>query len=265
MIGLRTSRIARFGRMQAAKQAVWNPGLPLEPRVIALYRFEKGPHFTDDSRGGNDLTNHGATESAVRCERKWSSQFVAVSSQYMDRADADLDVGFPGKAGGTLDALSILAYVRVPSTTAHMGVVCKHASFALYIYRQSATQMYIIVYVWKNGTPHEVNSYINAADFMGVNKWYHIAWTQTGCDDTDTYRLSVYDVAAGAEHGNSPKTGNWLNDYAGDVNANAFQVGRYNPTSYRYMNGLVDELVIANAVFTPGEITLIRAGKFKYP
>jgi hypothetical protein len=226
-----------------------------DPNCKALWKFDNN---ANDSKGGNDLTavNSPSYDSGDKKEGTHSIDLEASSVQYLYRADADLDAGFPGKSGTGEQSFSICVWVNLEQVSGTRGIVEKldigsgHRTFALYMVN-ATLRLYI---GYNSGANY---SYMDFDTGLSAGVWYHIAVVYDASDNG--MKLRVWDDNAGALLDDNKE-----GMVSGDMSPTAapLEIGRHNISDGYPYDGKIDEVVFFNDVLTDDEIDQIRAGTY---
>ncbi len=250
--------------MMGAAAPVWNPGLPVDPQCVGLWRFEVGQLVTDKSGEGNHLTNSGvASDTSDKRERKASGAFTAAENDMLYIADGSVSAGFPGKNGTTNYDVSVTAWLKLhsyPAAGSYMTAVYKgyppnFLSWMLIVGNTAGVKTFRWQWSWNHTGIVEVLSDAGVA----LDTWYHVGATLK--TSTKAYRLRIWDDSAGALFG-AEKTGNELNGMT--VCDQRFQIGGI-VGALSCWDGHIDEVAVFNGDITAADIDNIRKGKYKWP
>lgn len=208
------------------------------PGLISWWKLEEASGQRSDSFGTNHLTdNNTVTQAAGKVGN--AAQFTAANSEYLNIADnAALSVGdidFTIACGAYLDSVgSDRAFFQ------KVGNPANDREYALGYQKQSDR---FIIFVSNGGTVWDKSQ---TADTLGVPSlatWYWVvAW-----HDASANTLNIQ-VNNGTVDSVSYSSG--VRDGTGPLN-----VGSYNNGAGAFMNGRVDEILFAKAVWTAAERT----------
>lgn len=229
-----------------------------DANCVALWSFEDA---LTDSIGGNDLTDGGSA--AYAADPKDGSKALDseyADSDYLSRADADLDAGFPGKNGTTNVSFTVCAWVKYESVDASSKTyilskfqAAGHRSFFCSVLVGTPNKWNLTI---QNATTAEA-IYMTPTNAITTGEWYHAAFVCDGL--TGSGKVRVYDAT------------NDVVDQATDatfgplvVSDGQLEVGARQTMSY-FLDGLLDEVVVFNRPLTDREIDMVRMGKFRRP
>ena len=253
-------QVVEGGYYYARGSAVSGNDFSSDANCVALWRFENGA-LTTDSKGGNTLTDHGTvgTSTTDYKEGSASADFIQ-GGDYFSITDADLDAGFPFRAGdGTPgDDISLCFWMKPDVLDSNDYIFSKYdvglnkRTFAALIV---SSNIFSISIGYNNGDAGQAHSFGTA---MATDKWYHVGITfQNASANASSIRIRIWDDNAGALLGadyttSSAKTINiedavlCIADREGDAD--------------RVYDGHKDELVIFKDILSVAEIDKIRAG-----
>jgi hypothetical protein len=249
-----TARMVYWGLV-----AYYSPGNDFtdDSDVVALWKFNNNPN---DSKGNNDLTavNSPTYDNSDRREGLYSTDLEHGSQQYLYRADADLDAGFPGKSGTSEQSFSICCWVKLVSIGDPLdyGVVTKYIAtgnkrtWALVIRPSTPYPRFLIGY---NSGANATTLTFDTALSTGI--WYHIAVVYDASDNG--MKIRVWDDNAGALLDDNKE-----GTAGGDMPPSdaPLEVGRYMTDNSYCFDGKIDEVVIFKDVLTDDKIDQIRQG-----
>jgi hypothetical protein len=227
---------------------------------MALWNFEPSA-LVDDDKGGNDLTNNGADEETDDYKRgSGAAAFVRASTDYMERADADLDTNFPLKSGESNKIISITAWVKFyafGASTYHSPIFTKwnrgtgERSISLSAYNSAGTAR-----IWgRVGTGATHESYECSAIDLVIDIWYHVAFTYN--DTTKDWRIRVWDDSARVAYENTG-TGS----VAIAINNEPAKLGHLVGIGNYYLDGILDEVAVFKDELSQADIDNIRKGLY---
>lgn len=231
-----------------------------DANCVALWRFESGALTTDDI-GTNTLTNNGAAEDTTNyMEGECCADFERGDVAYLYIEEGDLDAGYPLKTGDTAMVIS-LAFWALPEsdpTSSYRHVIysnwndleCK--GFEVGIFASGGPKLYVSMgylgssETWFPATLSAGTKYHVGVAFDGVNKtclirvWDDTAETATSYTHTFSNGLVLggYDLVIG--------------NSARKISSHAY-------------DGLVDELVVFNALRTATAFDMMRAADYSLP
>lgn len=220
----------------------------------AVWNFESGAPFAEDSKGGNDFTNYGMDEDTTDYKQgSCSARAVRANTDQMEILDADLDSGFPLKSGETNKSFSFIFWLYLETIGISQRVIIKEGSGGSYcfvIYVPSSNQ---VSFIWSSDGTSWDNVYTHAST-LAANTWYHIAVTR---DDSDnSYRIRIWDDTAQAILG-TDKTGT-----GDDININTAPVALSHTGASITLDGNLDEMVVWGRVLSVTDIDRVRAGTY---
>lgn len=225
---------------------------------IAQWRFENGA-LTVDSKGTNTLTAHGspAADTSDFKEGAASVILVKTSSQYFSRTDTDLSTGFPFKYGDTKKQGSFLGWWKPGSGAGYLWSK-RYNSSSTTTFSLSRTSQKVLAIAWNTSGYYPFSSVSYSPYYYGYpledNEWYFIALVLDGVNKT--IYLRVYRDSTGEifEYNETPST--TLNLF----NNAPFYIG--DNGSGTYANARADLNLAFNRLLLPGEIDLIRQGRY---
>jgi hypothetical protein len=219
----------------------------------ALWRFESGV-LTVDSKGANTLANVGVTENlADYKEGACCASFLGSSSQYMHVDDASLDAGFPYKTGDATKIISLSFWIKptLIGGATYRYLLQKNECFNIQIGAYYSNSLRFTYYYGPSSS--ESWSIVN----LVANQWYHVGFAHDGVGKTCLCR--IYDVTAGVATTYNKSWG-----HASVIQASEpITIGVDNSLAYFY-TGLLDELVVFNALRTAADFDSIRQGTYSY-
>jgi len=231
---------------------------------VALYRFEDGA-LTTDTIGSNTLTNSNATVYTVAAKEGAGcvDLYSSFETDYMYRADAGLDSGFPGKSGGTIASFSLCYWVWIGSapeegsyeTFASKWYVSGSAkTWWTGVNTTSGDMSFKLLSGYNSGASTEIISHGTTAV---IHSWYHvgITWVQS----TKAWKMRIWDDTAGALLGGAEATGTATNEMSADSAPIIF--GNINDLTYE-SECYLDEFVVFKDELSSAEIDQIRAGTY---
>jgi len=217
---------------------------------------------TDSSGKGNTLTNSGSVgTTATAWEGSSAGDFVASSSDWMQRADADLTAGFPLKSSGGATEFTVCFAVRFASLPASGDLdylfakyrgVTNGRSFAI-ICTADAVKAYFQVsqgYNSGNSVESEVTS-----SALSTGRWYHVGVTYS--DSAKHAVVRIYDATAASviETATLSYSNNiYLTTQPLALGANSVGSG--------FLDGILDDVVVFSRVLSSTEIDAVRAQTF---
>ena len=233
-----------------------------DPNCKALWRLEDGA-LTTDSKGTNTLTNVNVEAYTVGYkEGAGCGDFSDASGDYMYRADAGLDSGFPGKNGESNANFSISFWMWMsisPATASWDYIVTKWDSannkrtYAVAIHRIAGTDYLELLIGYGGGISTDMYTHASA---LLIGQWYHVGVTWN--DSTKAYVIRVWDDTAGATLG-VDKTGTGSNQM--NIEDALLVIGDRSDFNANF-TGYLDEVVIFNDILTSDEIDEIRNQTF---
>jgi hypothetical protein len=229
-----------------------------DSRVKALWRFESGA-LTTDSIGGNTLTPSASAPTADTSEYREGSgsvNFASSSSQYYQRADADLPDGFPLKNNDTVKKGAICLWFRLTSLISYECLFNKGnynnnlASFWIRYYNNN------IEILWGYGTS---GRYLETFKIPcnTINRWFHLGVSFDGVNKILYARIYDSVTTVATTYAFSPSNTLRVVDSPLVIGGEISGSSLVNP-----LNGKIDEVVIANDLLGIQEIDLVRAGNF---
>jgi hypothetical protein len=228
----------------------------IDANCVALFRMESGALVTD-SIGTNTLTNVGVSETTATGtfkEGSCAANFESDENDYMYRADADLDAGFPLKSGDTTKKFSCAFWMKQESSSTNHYIIAKYdtnfkRSLAITLYADK-----INIFIGYNGG---ASSETHAFDKTLVDgRWYHIGVAHDGVNKTTLVR--IYDEYNDTTYEETYDATNETN-----ISDAPFSLGNRGDfdTSYDY-DGILDEVVIFKDLLTGYEFDNIRNGSY---
>ncbi|MCP4611361.1 MAG: LamG domain-containing protein [Planctomycetes bacterium] len=233
--------------------------------IVLVMNFEDGALTTDETgnHDSGDWSNVGnpTAETGVATNigdgGSYSAEFIPNENFYID--DADLCAGFPCKSSGGSTTFSFCAWVKCDDLNDAYDIVSKYyhtdddRNFRLNIIQTTGIVQFVRGY--DSGQEYDA-AFCDYGTGMSAGVWYHIALCYN--DTTGAYYLSVWDDSDGEELG-VVKSGT-DSTYNISSTTERFRIGSRQGASY--MDGRIDELVVAKKYLTPTEIAAIRAGTF---
>jgi Concanavalin A-like lectin/glucanases superfamily len=244
--------------------------------IQALYRCDSSPGITQDSKLTNHLTESGdgVGTSYTAKQGSHSCDFKSGLSGYLDRADTDLTANFPGKnAGGK--TLSVSVFFRpesVPTFGRRMYLVSKwdrdneQRSYLLDIFHNKRRPVIEMLIGYQagggagDGDSYEATTVSQAEAEIVAGNWYHA--TMTFNNSTGAYALRLRGEACAVLGTDSTGTfskvrrNGGMADSAVDFAIGASGIGLF------VFDGLIDEVVVSNDVFTSTESDQICNGTY---
>lgn len=239
--------------------------------IVLVMNFETGALTTDETgnHASGDWGNVGTPAAVADVATNigdggsYSCDFVPNENFYID--DADLVTGFPCKLTGGSTTFSICAWVKCDDLNDHYDIVSKYhhttddRNFRLNIVDTSGVLQFIRGHT--SGTLWD-SDFCDYGTALSAGVWYHVALCYSdagdGTNPAGAYYLSVLDDTDGQELG-VVKSGT-DNTYNISSTDERFRIGSRNGTAY--LDGHIDELVIAKKFLSEAEIAAIRAGTF---
>lgn len=226
-----------------------------DPRIKSVWRFENN---LNDDKGGNHLTASAGGvgyDGSTPIEGSYTLSLTEASNQWASITDAALGAGFPLKSGDSVKKASWAFWMTPTSFPSEMMVVSKYHTTAARSLQVAVLSQKIQVYWGYNSG----NSYVlwDSTFTLTAGRKYHIGLAVDGIARTgllriwDDYNSTAYTYT---------KT-NWGYDLW--VSTAPFVIGNRGnlDTSYNF-NGKVDEVAVANVVFTATDFDAIRQGTF---
>lgn len=217
----------------------------------ALWQFENGADFANDSQGGNDLTasaNPPTADTTNKKEGTSSALFNDANSQYFYRANADLDTGFPLKSGDTSKKISVCFWWK--------AAVASFANYDEFFTFWDTNQLSLLLrhtnrieVVW--GLETNYQSITLSPDLViSSGVWYHTGFVIDGVNKTVLVRIwnDTTQVVT-----NLTGTASQVL-YVGSAN---LRIGANQGPSELY-NGQIDEMVVFSDLLIDDEIDDIR-------
>jgi len=224
-----------------------------DPRCKAVWRFENN---LNDSQGGNHLTGVGSITfpSDDKREGDYSANFEIDNGDYAYRSDADLDEGFPLKAGDTNKKITVCLWLKPESYRYPAYVFAKYdtnnrRSFAIQRYGGTIR----ILTGYNNGQNYELFE----TTFTNNGEWVHVGVSLDGIGKKLLVR--IYRLNKATAYSYSFDLENEINVKDADLT-----IGARHDGNYQY-DGLLDEVVVFNDTLSFLEIDAIRAGNYSGP
>lgn len=224
---------------------------------VAVWKMEDGALGTD-SKGSNNLTvNGGMASSADAKEGSYSGEFGDVAGAYMNIANASLDSGFPFKQGDSTLEFTICHWFKWETQNSNDGIYCMDDANKYCLRIRCDSDEDYEVHVGHNGGASLEEIKFDAGNSPIVQDiWYHAGVTLK--DSDKSYRISIYDDNAGAQHA-SDTTGNYTNNI--NVEDSGLTIGSYSGAANKW-DGHLDEMVVWKRVLSAAEIVKVRKGIF---
>jgi len=226
-----------------------------DPNCVALFKLDDGA-LTVDSIGGNTLTNNNTVASDTTNEKEGDgcADFESTSSQSLTIADGDLDLGFPGKSGGTQGTFSVCFWVKFESLAAGRAIVGKHVNTFGHRGWCVIVGASSLICIYKGILAGTAEVYAAYGSAVTTGRWYHVGATFN--NDDFSYRIRIWDDTASALL-DDDATGNFASAMPmGDA---TFGLGACRSA---FHDGLIDEVAVFKDVLTADEIDLIRQGNY---
>jgi hypothetical protein len=231
-----------------------------DPNCVALWRFESGK-LTTDSIGTNTLKNHGVTANTTdKKEAASSAELKAAQNDYFSIANTSLSSEFPFRSSSAPKTISVAFWMKLNSLPNAGYTYDPFSKVDNSTHRSTFSIMtdpfgHVGFFI---GTS-DSRAYEDAWTFeqIAVGKWYHVVVTYR--DSDRSYRFSIW----------SAETGTVLVDRAGTLTNNIVVTdadiclgARQDLEANRFLDGLLDEMVVFNDVLTSDDIAKIRAATF---
>lgn len=221
---------------------------------VAVWNFESGALGTD-SKGNNDMTNHGVTDGATCKQGSCSGDFETSESDYMECTDANLDAGFPFKNGDTNKKISVCFWFKMEAASSASKVIfAKYASTGdkrSYLIGLTISEEIYFNIGYNNGASFET---ITHGSVLVAGRWYHIGATFQ--DSDKSYFLKIWDDFNSCQLGTNLDSNSTNNINVEDA---YLYFGIFLGWA-SYLDGLVDELVVFKDILLEAEIDAVRAG-----
>jgi len=210
-------------------------------------------NYNDISGNGNNMACSSCPTSA---SGKKDGAYQFSGTQWLRRADPNLDGAVPGKSSGSPDDFTITAWVRLDSLTDRKPIVSKQGGDISgnkrgFLFTATDSEPKPSMEVFKDESSSTV---LLANTGLSTNTWYHLAVTYDYVTD-GTSRIRLYidgDLDASANNAVGPVQGN----------PQDLDIGRYyyNSGYSRYMDGYIDDLRIYSRALSATEIAEIYSG-----
>jgi hypothetical protein len=228
-----------------------------DSRIIDFWQFEND---LTAGKAGNDLTAGAggvSYESGTPMEGAYSLKLVAASAQYAYRNDADLTTGFPLKNGDTVKKVSFAFWHKPVAINNTYYLVCKgkNQSGKRTIAIQQSNSGLIITIGWNSGNSWDTWT-VAASGIFTAGQKYHIGFSLDGINKTASVR--IWDDTAQAAT-------TYTHTFTYEIycaSDQPFAVGELYGAGLSYLNGQIDELVVANDLLSADEFDDIRQGTF---
>ena len=226
-----------------------------DPSCKALWRFEPTA-LAADSRGNNTLTPVNNPVSSTLDFREGSGcvDLEFDNGQYFKIADATLDPGFPLKSGDAVKKITVCCWVKAESFGSYRRIWSKYdypgnkKSLTLWV-SSSGT----VTVDWGYGTGSSSESFSTGIT-LATGTWYHIGVVVDGVSRLITVRVYNAATQAVSTYNATPYNVLWV----GDVE---WRIGAPSGEAW-YWDGLIDEMVVFNALKSILDIDKIRAGAY---
>jgi hypothetical protein len=226
-----------------------------DPSCKALWRFEPGA-LAADSRGNNTLTlvNNPISSTLDFREGSGCVDLEFDNGQYFRIADAALDLGFPLKSGDAIKKITVCCWVKPESFGSYRRIWSKYdypgnkKSLTLWV-SSSGT----VTVEWGYGTGSSSESFSTGIT-LATGTWYHIGVVADGVNRLLTVRVYNASTQAVSAYNATPNNVLWV----GDVE---WRIGAPSGEAW-YWDGLIDEMVVFNALKSVLDLDKIRAGAY---
>ena len=230
---------------------------------IYLWNADKTREQVDTSAEINlKITTSSATvsyDSLTQLEGVSSWDLEATDGSYLNRADASLVSGFPGKNGETNRIFSIAMIFKpesLPTDTNSMYLAGKEAVFGAYIYGDGAEPELRLAL--GDGDMDQV--YSHESD-LAVGTTYAAVFGWTNTDNTAFIRLYTLTSGTWALTGTSIES--TANDFDLAASANEFEIGSY--ASLNTFDGTIDDVAVFVDELTAAQALTWAAGEYGEP
>ncbi len=250
----------RGGTYQVATPTTGN-NFATDPNCVALWRFES-TNLTADSVGTNTLQNHGVTANTTdKKEGTSAASLVASQQDYFWIANSSLSPKFPFTgAASSPKTITVAFWMKLnslppsPYTWDPFSKVNDAQPLDVFTTMIDGFGDCGFFIGTNSGTRYE-DAW--TAPVILPGKWYHVVVTYK--DSDRSYRINVW----------SADTATVLVDKTGTLtynisvgNADVYLGQRQGLPANRYLDGLLDEMVVFNDALTPDDIGKIRAGTY---
>ena len=231
-----------------------------DPNCVALWRFESG-QLTADSVGTNTLTNHGVTANTTdKKEATSSANLQAAQNDYFSIANASLSSMFPFSGAAAPKTISVAFWMKLNSLPL--------VGYTYDPFSKLDSSRALATFTTMIGDGGQMGFFIGTADsrkyedawttsIIVPGQWYHVVVTYR--DSDRSYQINVWSAETGAVL--AEKTGALTNNIV-VTNADVYLGARQDLEANRFLDGLLDEMVVFNDVLTPDEMAKIRAANY---
>jgi hypothetical protein len=238
-----------------------------DSNIVAVYTFEGDISTTiSDQKGNNDVTNDGIAQSTTKKEGTYSGLFTLSETDFAECSNASLDSGFPGKNGEAVTAISIAVWVRFSAISTTSQVICgvwnatdlMRCWVLKILCVSSSNNNFQFLKGYNTGVSWE--TFDHDYNPLATSVWYHAQFSYL--ESSGEGKLGVWDdtyVGYRQVGGNDFETYSFAQTT--NVEDEEFNIGRYGQSLY-YLNGRLDELVIAKDVLSATEFGQIRAATY---
>ena len=226
-----------------------------DPSCKALWRFEPTA-LAADSRGNNTLTPVNNPVSGTLDFRAGSGcvDLEFDNGQYFKIADAALDPGFPLKSGDAVKKITVCCWVKAESFGSYRRIWCK--------YDYPGNKKSLTLWVSSSGTVTVECGYGTGSSSeswstgitLATGTWYHIGVVVDGVSRLLTVRVYNAATQAVSTYNATPNNVLWVGDMEWRIGAPSGEAW--------YWDGLIDEMVVFNALKSILDIDKIRAGAY---
>ena len=211
--------------------------------------------------GTNTLTNHGVTANTTdKKEATSSASLQAAQNDYFSIANASLSSMFPFSGAAAPKTISVAFWMKLNSLPL--------VGYTYDPFSKLDNSRALVTFTTMIGDGGQMGFFIGTADsrryedawtasVIVPGQWYHVVVTYR--DSDRSYQINVWSAETGAVL--AERTGALTNNIV-VTNADVYLGARQDLEANRFLDGLLDEMVVFNDVLTPDEMAKIRAATF---